>query len=139
MKPYSVDFRQKIIDVYNEGNTSQRQWAQRFCVALSFIQKLLKQYRETGSIAPLKRTQQTPTQLNSQQLEVLKELVNSNSDATWEELRHQLAATEGVWISCSTVDRMLRRLNLTRKNNTTPDRKRNWHSTNSTPKVLGSR
>lgn len=115
MKPYSVDFRQKIIDVYNEGNISQRQLAQRFCVALSFIQKLLKQYRETGSIAPLKRTKQTPTKLNSQQLEVLKELVNNNSDATLEELRYSLAAREGILISCSTVDRMLRRLNLTRK------------------------
>jgi transposase len=43
MKAYSVDFRQKIIEVYNEGNISQNQLAQRFRIALSFIQKLLKQ------------------------------------------------------------------------------------------------
>ncbi len=115
MKAYSLDLRQKIIDVYNEGNISQRQLAKQFRVALSFIQKLLKQYRQTGNIAPKVRTKQTPIKLNSKQLEVLQELVNSNKDATLEELRHQLAAKEGVLISCSTVDRMLRRLNLTLK------------------------
>ncbi len=115
MKAYSLDLRQKIIDVYNEGDISQRQLAKQFRVALSFIQKLLKQYRQTGNIAPKVRTKQTPIKLNSKQLEVLQELVNSNKDATLEELRHQLAAKEGVLISRSTVDRMLRRLNLTLK------------------------
>ena len=63
MKAYSVDLRQKIIDVYHEGNTSQRELAQRFRVALSFIQKLLKQYRETEDIAPKTRKKQTPKNL----------------------------------------------------------------------------
>ncbi|MCG5060796.1 MAG: transposase [Limnoraphis sp. WC205] len=48
MKAYSTDLRQKIIDVYLQEKLSQRQLAERFCVALSFIQKLLKQYRTTG-------------------------------------------------------------------------------------------
>ena len=47
MKAYSLDFRQKIIDVYNKEKISQRQLAKRFDVALSFIYKLLKQYRTT--------------------------------------------------------------------------------------------
>jgi len=48
MKAYSTDLRQKIIDVYGKEQISQRQLAKRFDVALSFIVKLLKQYRETG-------------------------------------------------------------------------------------------
>jgi transposase len=52
MKSYSVDFRQKIINVYHSEPLSQRQIAKRFCVALSFVQKLLKQYRQTQSISP---------------------------------------------------------------------------------------
>ena len=48
MKLYSVDFRQKIIEVYEQENILIRKLAQRFKVAKSFIQKLLKQYRETG-------------------------------------------------------------------------------------------
>jgi transposase len=61
MKAYYVELRQKIIDVYTDGNLSQRQLAKQFPVALSFIQKLLKQYRTTENIAPKVRRQQTPT------------------------------------------------------------------------------
>ncbi len=112
MKPYSVDLRQKIIDVYQEGNISQRQLARQFRVALSFIQKLIKQYKETGNIAPKVRTKQTPTKLTDEQLQVLKELVAENPEATLQELRQKLAAIAGVTISISTVHRMLRRIDL---------------------------
>jgi transposase len=55
MQAYSLEFRERIIDTYAEGNTSQRQLAKRFRVAPSFVQKILKQYRETGSIEPKRR------------------------------------------------------------------------------------
>lgn len=87
MKAYSLDLRQKIIDTYFEGEISQRQLALRFRVALSFVEKLLKQYRETGSIAPLVRIQQTPTKLNQEQLNVLSSIVADKNDATLDELR----------------------------------------------------
>ena len=115
MKAYSIDLRQKIVDAYNEGNISQRQLAKQFRVALSFIEKLLKQHRETGSIAPKVRTQQTPTKLNSEQLAVLQQLVEANNDATLEELRQQLRQKTVVLIGRSTVDRMVKKLNLTVK------------------------
>ncbi len=96
---------------------SQRQLAKQFRVALSFVQKLLKQQRETGSIAPKRRTKQTPTKLTCEQLMVLAELVNANNDATLEELRELLHQQTGVLIGRSTVDRMVNKLNLTVKKN----------------------
>lgn len=72
MKAYSLEFRQKIVDTYLEGGISQRQLAERFKVALSFVEKLLKQYRETRSVAPKIRIQQTPTKLNEEQLNILQ-------------------------------------------------------------------
>ena len=124
MKAYSLDLRQKIVDVYAEGVLSQRQLADRFRVALSFIQKLLKQQRETGNIAPKVRSEQTPTKLNSEQLAVLEQLVADDNDATLEELRGRLQEKTGVSIGRSTVDRMLKKLNLSVKKNITPQRKR---------------
>ena len=108
VRAYSLDFRQKIIDIYESESISQRRLAKRFGVALSFIQKLLKQYQETGSIAPKVRTQQTPTKLNDEQLAVLKHLIEANNDATLAELQALLEAETGVRIGCSTVDRMLK-------------------------------
>ena len=116
MQPYSLDFRQKIIDIYEHESISQRCLATRFGVALSFIQKLLKQYNETGSIAPKVRTQQTPFKLNEEQLMTLKRLVEQHNDATLTELQKLLEVETGVCISRSTVDRMLKqKLDITVK------------------------
>lgn len=115
MKAYSLDLRQKIVDAYAEGTISQRQLAKQFRVALSFVEKLLKQYRETGNIAPKKRMNQTPTKLNHDQLKVLEQLVEETNDATLEELRDLLEQKTRVRIGRSTVDRMLRKLDLTVK------------------------
>ncbi len=112
MKAYSLDLRQKILDTYLQGGISQRQLAKRFCVTLSFIEKLLKQYRETGSIAAKVRTQQTPPKLNEEQFNLLKEIVEAKNDATLSEIREQLKEKTGITIGISTVDRMLNKMEI---------------------------
>ncbi len=118
MQPYSLDLRQKIIDVDAEGKTSQRQIAKQFRVAYSFVRKLIKQYRETGEIAPKQRTEQTPTKLSTEQLEILETIVESNNDATLAELCDLLEQRVGVRIGVSTMFRMLEKLNLPLKKTT---------------------
>ena len=115
MKAYSIDFRRKIIKAYEDESISQRQLAKRFGVAKSFIQKLLKRYRETDSVAPKQRTQQTPPKLTEDHLAVLQQLVEEQNDATLEDLRVQLAAKIDVVVSRSTIDRALKKLDLTIK------------------------
>jgi putative transposase len=126
MKPYSLDLRKKIVVAYYlEGGISQRQLAEKFGVTLSFIQKLLKQYRETGNIAPKVRSQQTPPKLNEQQLNVLLEIVEANNDATLLEIREELEKRAGVSIGRSTVDRILQRMDITiKKKHCTPRKKK---------------
>jgi len=94
-------------------------------VALSFVQKLLKQYRETDSLAPKKRAQQTPPKLTQEHLAVLRRLVEAQNDATLEELREQLATEINLWVSRSTIDRALKKLDLTlKKRRSTPMKKK---------------
>ncbi|MFN8950918.1 MAG: transposase [Aphanizomenon sp.] len=118
MKAYSLDFRQKILDTYLQGGISQRQLAKRFCVSLSFVEKLLKQYKETQSIAPKLRTKQTSTKLNLEQLNILQEIVEAKNDATLSEIRLIVEEKTGITIGISTVDRMLRKMKISRKNMT---------------------
>lgn len=125
MKAYSLDLRQKLVEVYREGNVSQRQLAKQFRVALSFVHKLIKQERETGIITPKVRTKQTPPKLKTEQLTRLSLLVKENADATLVELCSLLEQETGVSISRSTMGRMLQKLNLTRKKNTLSRRERN--------------
>jgi len=115
MKAYSLDFRQKILDTYLQGGISQRQLAKRFCVSLSFVEKLLKQYKETQSIAPKLRTKQTSTKLNLEQLNILQEIVEAKNDATLSEIRLIIEEKTGIIIGISTVDRMLRKMKIPEK------------------------
>lgn len=124
MKAYSIDLRQKIIDVHNQEQVSQRKLAKRFDVALSFIVKLLKQYRETGEIAPKPFTGGVKLKLKPRELIVLSELIENNNDATLAELCQMLKDKTGVSLSRATMGRMTQRLKLTVKKNTTPRRER---------------
>ena len=128
MQAYSLDFRQKIVDAYAMGDISQRKLAKNFGVTLSFVQKLLKQQRELGTIAPKVRTEQTPTKLNSAQLEILRQLVVEQPTATLEELRERLYAQTNVLIGVATVDRMVRlKLNLNfKKKSPLQEKRHRW-------------
>jgi transposase len=118
MKAYSIDFRQKILDVYHNEPISQKAIAKRFCVSLSFVQKLLKQYRETQNIAPRTNRCGVKGKLNTEQLLILAELIEANNDATLEELRYLLYQKIGVTISRATMGRMTKLLNMTFKKKT---------------------
>ncbi len=54
MKPYSIDFREKVIKVYERGDTSIRKLAARFEVSKAIVQRLLKQKKLTGHVQPKK-------------------------------------------------------------------------------------
>lgn len=125
MKPYSLAFRRKIIKAYEDEGISQRKLAKRFSVAPSFIQKLIKRYRETDSVVPKVRTQQTAPKLNNEHLATLRRLVEERNDATLEELRDLLVAEIGFDVSRSTIDRALEKLDLTlKKRRSMPMRKK---------------
>src|SRR5512135_1443030 len=52
MKPYSIDLRQRIAAAVDHGEGSFRQIARRFRVSLSFIARLLRRRRQTGTLEP---------------------------------------------------------------------------------------
>lgn len=114
MKAYSLDLRQKIIETYENEPISQRQIAERFRVAQSVVTRLLKQYRETGQLAPKPRPGR-PRTLSPEQLQAVKDLVSANPDITLGELCQALDEQSGVSVSESTMCRVMKRLNLTSK------------------------
>ena len=124
MRPYSGDFRQKIIDVWKKEKISIRGLAQRFDVAKSFIQKLLKQHKETGDIRPRPQGGSPPTKLNSEQLIILIEIIEANNDVTLEELSELLHEKTQVKVSRATLGRITQKLKYSFKKNTTRGGKR---------------
>src|SRR5258705_4394945 len=52
MTPYSQDLRERILETVRSGDGSLRQIARRFLVSVSFVTRLLRLHRGTGSLEP---------------------------------------------------------------------------------------
>ena len=87
MSPYSRDLRQRILDTVERGEGSLLQIATRFLVSLSFVTRLLRHYRTTGSLDPKPHGGGRQPALGPAQLKRLKALIGKKPDATPEELR----------------------------------------------------
>lgn len=111
MPVYSQDLRKRVIDTVERGDGSLRQIAQRFLVSLSFVVRLLRHYRTTGSLEPKPHGGGRQPALSPAQLKRLAALIRKKPDATLEELRRSL----GVDCSTMAIVRALKKLKITRK------------------------
>jgi len=118
MKPYSRDFRLKIVKTQQKTQESLQQIADRFQVSYSFVSRLLKRYQATGSVESSQHGGGKPLLLNSQQINVVIQLVEEDNDATLEQLCARLLEKTGTRVSVPTMCRLLQRLELTRKKKT---------------------
>ena len=115
-KAYSIDFREKIIEAYMNKEGSIRQLAARFKVTKSFLQNSIKRYQQEGTILPKISRRGFPSKLTAHQ-ELIKKMLEDNSDATLAELCELLKKQTGVSISVSNICRFLKKHQLTRKKN----------------------
>jgi transposase len=115
MAAYSVDLRQKIIRACQRRFGSQRTIADVFGVSLAFVEKVLRQYRTTGNIAPKPHSGGQERRLGAAGHAAIQRLVGDNPDATLQELCAGVEAETGVRVSVPTMCRVLQRIGLPRK------------------------
>jgi transposase len=115
MAAYSIDLRQKILHAYERRLGSQRALAHLFGVSLAFVEKVLRQHRTTGTIAPKPHAGGQRPRLDEATHLLLRQLVRHDPDRTLYELCTQIAAETGVRVSVPTMCRVLQRLGLPRK------------------------
>jgi transposase len=94
---------------------SQPEVAQALGVSVSFITKLLRRHRETGSVAAKAHGGGRAAGPDATALEALASLVAGQADATPEELRDGLSAGHRVTTSVPAVCRALAKLGLPRE------------------------
>jgi transposase len=111
MRSDSIDLRERVIAACDCGEGTREQIAQRFCVSVAWVYKLLARRRETGSIAPKPHGGGQPPAFQGETAERLRKAVEDCPDATLEELRQ----AAGVACGTSAVFRALNRLGLPRK------------------------
>ena len=111
MKAYSTDLRQRVINACDARDGTRQQIADRFCVSVHFVRKLLRQRRDSGGIAPKPRGGGHPRAFSPEASDRLRQAVVAHNDATLAEL----AQATGVACSVSAVYRQLQALGITRK------------------------
>jgi transposase len=114
MRPLSLDLRQLIVNVVEAGEHSLREVAELFAVDLSTIARLLRRYRNTGSVAPKPHGGGRSRKVDGKAAARLLELVQQQPDATLVELRDRL----GLPCSVMTIFRTLKRHRISRKKKT---------------------
>lgn len=122
MKAYSLDLRQKIVDAYDRKQGSQRQLAKAFGVSRSFVEKLFRQRRQTGGLAPKPQGGGHKPLLDPGALDLVRQLVQQQPDLTLQELCDAVYQQEGIRVSVPTMCTWLQRLGLVRKKVSTRQR-----------------
>ena len=115
MQAYSLDLRQRVVEAYENGMETILEVAGRFEVSESFIKKLLRRKRMTGTIAPIGHRGGQPKRLSDKDRKWLHKAVSAQPDVTLGELRERLLREKNLSASVPTICRELRALNLRRK------------------------
>jgi transposase len=111
MKAYSIDLRERVVAACDARDGTRERIAARFSVSVAWVRKLMRQRRETGSIAPRPRGGGRAPAFDTGADRRLREAVRADDGATL----HELARAAGVACCPSAVHRALRRLGITRK------------------------
>lgn len=117
MRAYSLDLRERVVTAYEKGEQSIAEIAAQFSVGQTFLKKMLRQKRETGSLEPLPTCAGAKKVLSEQHRRFLAVQIKENPDATLAELQESLQAKKKVRVSAATVSRELQEMGLPRKKN----------------------
>ncbi len=115
MRAYSLDLRERVVAAYEGGEQTIAEVAARFSVGQTFLKKMLRQKRQTGSLEKLPVRAGAKRALSQEQRKWLRKQIAEQPDATLDELKQGLAAKKKVSVSLATVCRELKELDLPRK------------------------
>ena len=111
MKTISIGMRERILAVYDRGESTREMVAARFEVSLGLIKKLLSQRKRTGSIEVLYHRAGRKAKLEPGHGQRLKDEVARKPDSTLAELKKAL----GLECTIQAIDWVLKRMGLTYK------------------------
>lgn len=111
-----MDLRKRVVQAVDSKEGTHKEIAKTFRVSKAFLEKLLKQRRESGSIEALPHGGQVPL-LDESKESLIANRVEGDNDATLEELCEYLENKTKLRVSISTMCRVLQRLELRRKKN----------------------
>jgi len=87
---YSIDLRTRVIDAWKAKEGAQGQMAERFKVSLSFVKRVLRQYRASAQREAKPRGATLAPTISGEALRLVQSWVEHKPDISLEELCEQL-------------------------------------------------
>src|SRR4030095_12388547 len=95
MRAYSLDLRTRVVGAVDKQIGTQKEVASLFGVGCTFIKKLLRQRRESGTLAPKSHGGGQVPKLAGPQREVVRSyIVREQDDATVEQVQASVATQQ---------------------------------------------
>jgi transposase len=113
MNAYSEDLRNKIVETLQRG-TTKSEAARSFGVSRSSVKRCAKLAEQGLPLVPNKRPGSKP-KIDEAARRLLEADVEEHPSATLAERHEYLGKVSGLWVSESTLSRVLRRLGWSRK------------------------
>jgi transposase len=115
MQAYSLDLRERVVAAYEKGKTTISAVAAQFSVGETFVKKMLRQKRRSGSLKRLPSRAGAKKILEQKHRHWLAKQVKEQPDATLAELHTGLLERQAISVSRATLARELKQLRLPRK------------------------
>ena len=115
MQAYSLDLRERVVAAYEKGKTTISAVAAQFSVGETFVKKMLRQQRQSGSLKRLPSCAGAKKVLEPKHRQWLAKQIKEQPDATLTELQTGLLERQTISVSRATVSRELREMGLPRK------------------------
>lgn len=112
---YSIDLRKKVVEVYNEGDTSLSKVANNFKISITSVKRYLKLDREKGDLSPITGKQGRPGKIDKIGYKEIQKIIKERPTITLIELSEIYYKKRKVKVSKSVLSRACMKLNLRRK------------------------
>lgn len=116
-KPYSVDFRERVLALHDKNGWTRDETAEHFALGVATVYRWLALRRTKGSVEPLPHCGGPPREIGPREDALLRQLVDEKPDRTLVELGALLGKRVGRRrpFGEATICRSLQRLALTLK------------------------
>ena len=120
-RPYDNDLRRKLLAAHAAGKGSQCELAVLFGVSLGWVEKVLRQQRQSGQADRVEQRHGPVSRVDSAARACLLQAIEDRPDLTLAELQRILAEQQGVRLCIAQVWNVLKRLGVRlKKSRSTP-------------------
>lgn len=113
----SKDLRKRVVEAYRNGEGSQGELAERFCICRQTVARWDKEFEQEGRLEPKKTKRGPEPALGEDAEKVILQLCKDKPDSYLHEYQSALLKELSIEVTLTTINRKLQQMDLPRKKN----------------------